>query len=248
MKTWVRKSMRAGVLAAGFLLFMGASPAQAQDQVAVDNGGVLAGNNISIPINAAVPICGNGIGAVIGAGVGIGACQATAGSEVEDDDKEEFVAVSRTESLENDQISYDNGGLIAGNNINVPINAAIPVCGNGIGAVIGAGVGIGACQATAGDEVEDEDDDDNGDPYTRLTEDDVLPSDAPAPSGLQSALPGNADLNVPDATLPLVNDAPTDLLSSLVGVPQPEYSLNGTDLGSIVEERVRALQDLPLLS
>ena len=297
MKSWVRKTLRAGVLAAGLLLFA-ASPAQAGDQVSYDNGGVLAGNNINIPINAAVPICGNGIGAVVGAGVGVGTCVATAGDSDEHEEEQTYVAPTEqaveeadqvavdnggvasgnnirvpinasvpicgngvgilglglgiascsatTGAEEADQIALDNGGVIAGNNISVPVNLAIPVCGNGIGAVLGAGVGIANCDAVAGP-VDDDDDngDDNGDNgdngddnddhgYSKRNEsgDPFTVAQQQLPSGVQ----------VPQPQVPVVGSIPT-----LVPAGDNSISVNGMELTGTLDSTTQFIPGAPTL-
>ncbi|MGH3736221.1 MAG: chaplin family protein [Micromonosporaceae bacterium] len=136
MKTWVRHTVRAGVLAAGFLLFA-TSPAQAGDQLTADNSGIGTGNNVRIPVAVAVPVCGNGVG-VAGGGVGVSDnCDARA---------------FNTEAGAETQATGGNTGIGTGNNVSVPISVAAPVCGNGVG-VAGGGVGVSDfCGAKASNE------------------------------------------------------------------------------------------------
>lgn len=136
MKSWVRNTLRVGVLAAGFLLFA-TSPAHAHDQITTGNSGIGTGNNISVPITAAGTFCGNGGG---GAGVGVGvsdSCKATS---------------TNTEGAEDAQITADNSGILTGNNVSNPWTIAGTFCGNGGG---GAGLGVGvsdSCRASATNE------------------------------------------------------------------------------------------------
>ena len=131
MKSWVRNTLRAGVLAAGFLLFA-ASPAHAGDQFSKGNSGLLTGNNVSVPIAVAAPVCGNGGG---GAGGGAGISKGCYADASNDD--------SGT------QVSDGNSGAGTGNNVSVPIAVAAPICGNGVG-IFGGGLGISdTCVATA---------------------------------------------------------------------------------------------------
>lgn len=133
MKSWVRNTLRAGVLAAGFLLFA-ASPAHAGDQFSKGNSGLLTGNNVSVPIAVAAPICGNGVG-IFGGGLGISdTCVATA---------------SNSEGAAGGgQLTKNNTGLGTGNNWSSPIAVAVPVCGNGGG---GAGGGVGISKLCVAD-------------------------------------------------------------------------------------------------
>ncbi|OLB79598.1 MAG: hypothetical protein AUI14_09725 [Actinobacteria bacterium 13_2_20CM_2_71_6] len=59
MKTWVRKSLKVGVLSAGFLLIGGAAAAQAADSH--DNFGVLAGNQPHAGVAAPASVSGNSL-------------------------------------------------------------------------------------------------------------------------------------------------------------------------------------------
>ncbi len=131
MNTWARKTIKSGVLAAAFLLVSGA-PAHA-DQSSSDNGGVLAGNNVSVPIDVDVAVCGNGVG-VLAPGVGVADC--STGVEM------------MTEA--GAQHSTDNDGLISGNNVSIPIDIDAVVCGNGVG-VLAPGIGAADC-STGGDD------------------------------------------------------------------------------------------------
>src|SRR2546421_248715 len=58
MKTWVRKSLKVGILSAGFLLIGGAAANAAST---TDNFGVLGGNQVQAPIQAPISITGNAI-------------------------------------------------------------------------------------------------------------------------------------------------------------------------------------------
>src|SRR6266702_1669506 len=59
MKTWVRKSLKVGILSAGFLLIGGAAANAAST---ADNFGVLGGNQVQAPIQAPISVTGNAIG------------------------------------------------------------------------------------------------------------------------------------------------------------------------------------------
>jgi hypothetical protein len=106
-------------------------------QVSGDNDGILNGNQIYVPVQVPINICGNGVG-VLGVGAGIsGACINGAAQDVDHEES------ARTEDTL--QASSDNDGILNGNQIYVPIQVPINICGNGVG-VLGVGAGIsGAC-------------------------------------------------------------------------------------------------------
>jgi sulfur relay (sulfurtransferase) complex TusBCD TusD component (DsrE family) len=160
MKTWVRKTLSVGVLAAGALLFAPAAAQAEISQISVGNEGVLNGNQAAVPIQVPVNVCGNGVGAVIGVGVGVsGICANGAAHDINDDDrngkgKHKYKESSRTEGAT--QFSWDNDGVLNGNQAYVPVQIPVNVCGNGVGAVIGVGVGLsGACVNGAAHDIEE---------------------------------------------------------------------------------------------
>jgi hypothetical protein len=155
MKTWVRKTLSVGVLAAGALLFAPAAAQADTAQVSVDNNGIANGNQAYAPIQIPVNVCGNGIGAVIGVGVGLnGACVNGAAQDV---DHEESFSKNTKRTEDTLQFSWGNDGIANGNQAYVPVQVPVNVCGNGIGAVIGVGVGLsGACVNGAAQDVDHE--------------------------------------------------------------------------------------------
>ena len=192
-KSWVRHSLRAGVIAAGFLLFAGA-PAQAADQYSVGNGGVLSGNNISVPVSVAANVCGVGAG-IAGHGLGVADCDANAGNTVDIDGKRDHKGdyngkhhKKEAATTEDDQLSLGNGGVLSGNNISVPVSVAANVCGIGVGALLGSGVGQAYCDANAGNTVDVE---------SATTEDDQLSlGNGGVLSGNNISIPVNVAANI----------------------------------------------------
>jgi hypothetical protein len=104
-------------------------------QGSFDNDGVLNGNQIYIPVQVPINICGNGI-AILGIAAGVGFCSNGALQDVES-------TAPRVEDTT--QISAGNDGVLNGNQIYVPVQVPINVCGNGIGAIVGIGLGVGFC-------------------------------------------------------------------------------------------------------
>ncbi|WP_306214787.1 chaplin family protein [Actinoplanes sp. RD1] len=133
MKTWARKTLSIGVLAAGALLLAPAA-AQADDsQTAVANHGILSGNNTVIDLMIPVNIAGNGIG-VAGEGQGAG----SSANYLTESGKRGDRGGNGTR-----QVSAFNRGIGSGNNTYVPVQLPINIVGNGVG-VLGYGEGRGA--------------------------------------------------------------------------------------------------------
>src|SRR4029453_6205396 len=62
MKTWVRKTLSVGVLAAGALLFAPGAAHAGVSQDTSENNGALNGTQLSAPVNIPVNFVGNAIG------------------------------------------------------------------------------------------------------------------------------------------------------------------------------------------
>src|SRR2546430_1473350 len=125
MKTWVRKSLKVGVLSAGFLLIGGAAAASAA--TTTDNFGILGGNQVQAPIQVPISVTGNAIG-LLGP-----ASAASHGSGA-------MVSPSATGAGS----SSDNTGVGSGNQVTPVIQVPIDVCGNSIGALGSADASCGA--------------------------------------------------------------------------------------------------------
>ena len=122
MKTWVRKSLKVGILSAGFLLIGGAAANAAST---ADNFGVLGGNQVQAPIQAPISVTGNAIGLLGSASAtSHGGASGTAGG----------AAAAGSTS--------DNFGIGSGNQAGVSLLAPVSVAGNAIG-------GLGSANATA---------------------------------------------------------------------------------------------------
>ncbi|MGN9908072.1 chaplin family protein [Phytohabitans sp. LJ34] len=158
MKTWVRKTLSVGVLAAGALLFAPSAVQADTAQVSIDNNGIANGNQAYAPIQIPVNVCGNGVGAVIGVGVGInGACVNGAAQDVDHRESARTESSRKNAKRTEDtlQFSWGNDGIANGNQAYVPVQVPVNVCGNGVGAVIGVGVGVnGICANGAAQDVD----------------------------------------------------------------------------------------------
>jgi hypothetical protein len=124
MKTWVRKTLSVGVLAAGALLF-GPGVAHADvHQTSYDNNGILNGAQLVAPVSVPVNIVGNAIGV---------AGEANAAG----------VGKNITEGGKVSQKSHDNNGIANGLQAYLPVNVPVNVVGNAV-AVLGEANAAGA--------------------------------------------------------------------------------------------------------
>ncbi|MBB4934668.1 intracellular sulfur oxidation DsrE/DsrF family protein [Lipingzhangella halophila] len=107
------------------------------------SGGVASGNQINIPVDAAVDICGNSVA------VG-GISEADCTTIVEElNDSSEGGDGAQTDG---------SGGVASGNQINIPVDAAVDICGNSI-----AGLGVSKAECTTVvEEIQDSEDNDGG--------------------------------------------------------------------------------------
>ncbi|MEU4621134.1 chaplin family protein [Actinoplanes sp. NPDC023801] len=115
-KTWVRKTLSVGVLAAGALLLAPAAMAQADvDQATFGNFGTLNGTQVAIPVTVPVNLVGNSAG-VLGQAqsFGVGANQVESGRKG---------AGTR-------QASFQNKGTLNGTQVAVPVTVPVNVSGN----------------------------------------------------------------------------------------------------------------------
>jgi len=126
MKTWVRKTLSVGVLAAGALL---CAPAAAQADVhqsTGDNNGILNGTQIAVPVRVPVNIVGNSLG-ILGVANAHGA------------------GVNFTESGRDVQRTGNNNGILNGTQVYLPVTVPLNVVGNAAaiaGEANAAGVGV----------------------------------------------------------------------------------------------------------
>jgi ChpA-C len=122
MKTWVRKSISVGVMAAGGLLATQA--AASADVVTTNNYGALNGTQVVVPIQVPIDVCGNAIALIGGAQA---ACDGGA------------IAVNESaHTTEADIVSANNFGALNGTQVVAPIQVPINVCGNAVALIGGA--------------------------------------------------------------------------------------------------------------
>ncbi|RCV53666.1 chaplin family protein [Marinitenerispora sediminis] len=103
------------------------------------NGSIAGGNQINVPVNVALDLCGNSVGI---AGLAGADCSK--------------VVEEIAESEENQQSTSGNGSIAGGNQINIPVNVALDVCGNAISVLGNSGADcdkiIEALQSAGGGE------------------------------------------------------------------------------------------------
>ncbi|TML25055.1 MAG: DUF320 domain-containing protein [Actinobacteria bacterium] len=139
MKTWVRKSLKVGILSAGFLLVGGAAAAQAASSS--DNFGIGSGNQVQADVAAPVSVSGNAI-ALLGGASAHGSGGATA---------------SASASAAGAGTTTHNFGILGGNQAGLSALLPVSLTGNavGVGGTAQASGGAGASasvtpHATAG--------------------------------------------------------------------------------------------------
>ncbi|RNL82982.1 chaplin [Halostreptopolyspora alba] len=85
------------------------------------SGGVASGNQINLPVNIAVDVCGNSLAA-------LGISEAECTEVVEE--------IEKSEDNGGGGETDGSGGVASGNQVNVPVDAAVDICGNSA-AVVG---------------------------------------------------------------------------------------------------------------
>src|SRR5438093_772572 len=128
MKTWVRKSIKVGILSAGFLLIGGAAANAAST---TDNFGILGGNQVHAPIQAPISISGNAIG-LLGTAHATGSGASTSGG------------------AGGAGSTSDNFAIGTGNQVTADISLPIDVCGNAVSLLGGADASCGDSGSTGG--------------------------------------------------------------------------------------------------
>ncbi|HET6533986.1 MAG TPA: chaplin family protein [Actinoplanes sp.] len=123
MKTWVRKTLSVGVLAAGALLLAPSAAHADVSQETSHNNGILNGTQLVAPVSVPVNVVGNAIGVAGEAGA------AGAGWNK-----------GRTEGGK--QSSKNNNGILNGTQAYLPVSVPVNVVGNAV-AVLGQATAIG---------------------------------------------------------------------------------------------------------
>ncbi|HEX5204847.1 chaplin family protein [Paractinoplanes rhizophilus] len=139
MKTWVRKTLSVGVLAAGALLFAPGA-AQADNggirQTTGVNSGILNGTQIAVPVRVPVNVVGNSLGIL-----GIANAQGVGVNDLESAHTTE----GRRRGPRAVQATGVNNGILNGTQVYLPINVPVNVVGNSIAALgVANATGVGA--------------------------------------------------------------------------------------------------------
>lgn len=142
--TWTKTSVKVGVLSAGVLLIGGTGAHAADNWNTSFNSGIGSGNQIKLPVQAPINICGIAIGIL-----GDANASCTGGS----------TANQGEDALATDWSSFGNSGILSGNQILAPIQAPINACGVGVGVLGNANAW---CQGGAEANLPGEDTPDNG--------------------------------------------------------------------------------------
>jgi hypothetical protein len=133
MKTWVRKSIKVGILSAGFLLVAG-------NAGAANAGGIVSGNDIEVPVQAPISLCGTAAGVL---GTAVADCAGGArGSSAAFLDAEGGAAAGMGRALVHHTGMAglaDSDGPISGNEVEVPVQIPIDLCGTAVGLLGSAG-------------------------------------------------------------------------------------------------------------
>ncbi|GAA2351624.1 hypothetical protein Cme02nite_25150 [Catellatospora methionotrophica] len=116
--TWTKTSVKVGVLSAGVLLVGGTGAHAADNWNTSFNSGIGSGNQVKLPVQAPINICGIAIGIL-----GNANASCTGGSE----------ANYGADALATDWSSFGNSGVLSGNQVLAPIQAPIDACGVGVG-------------------------------------------------------------------------------------------------------------------
>jgi len=169
MKTWVRKTLSVGVLAAGALLI---APTAAQAEIGMissDNDGIANGTQVAVPIQVPVNVCGTGVGAVLGLGAGSALCSNGAAHDVnvDDDADAQYWAADQKQAKKAKKAKHesartegawmvtgDNDGIANGTQVYAPIQVPVNICGTGVGALLGVGLGSAECSNGAAHDVD----------------------------------------------------------------------------------------------
>ncbi|MFG3011164.1 chaplin, partial [Streptomyces cinerochromogenes] len=136
----MRQTLSRGVLAAAAasgILSLSCSSALADSHAvggAQDSPGVLAGNNVQVPVEVPVNVCGNTVNGVALLNSATGNACANAASPT----RGAGVTPSAGGSSTGSQAvggAQDSPGVLAGNNVQVPVKVPVNVCGNTVGGV-----------------------------------------------------------------------------------------------------------------
>ncbi|MDA0565878.1 chaplin [Streptomonospora sp. S1-112] len=188
------------------------------------SGGIASGNQINIPVDVAVNVCGNSI-AVLGA------------SSAECTTIVNAIEEESAESSGDDAPTTDgSGGVASGNQVNIPVEAAVDICGNAV-SVLGIAEADCVEKISDGDPGKPGDGGDGeqppGDDDEQRGEEEDPEGEDPKPSAEPSPSPSTGGTATPDDQ---AAPAPGDDTGAAGGLP-----LTGPALGGLVAAAVAAI-------
>lgn len=129
MKRATRNSVIAFAVASGAMAVAGPAWADsAADGSATGSPGVLSGNDIQLPVNIPVNVCGNTVDVVGLLNPAMGnRCSNEGGRSAHKDKEKEGAAASGT--------AHDSPGVLSGNALQLPVDVPVNVVGNSVNAV-----------------------------------------------------------------------------------------------------------------
>ncbi|MDT0304770.1 chaplin family protein [Streptomonospora wellingtoniae] len=196
------------------------------------SSGVASGNQINIPVDVALDVCGNSID-VLGASEAECTTVVKAVEKSSDDEGSEGGGSPQTDG---------SSGVASGNQVNVPVDAAVDICGNAVGVL---GVAEGEClEKISHDEGGDEPGDDGEDGGDEPGDDGEDGGDEPGDDGEDGGdKPGDDGDEAPSPEQPGEDSTPDDKnapegsdTGASGGLP-----LTGPALGGLVAAAVAAI-------
>ncbi|MFX4292639.1 chaplin [Streptomyces bohaiensis] len=137
MREVTRKGL-ISVAAAGGVLVLSGGTAFADagaESVAANSPGVLAGNNVQVPVHVPVNLCGNTVNVIglLNPAIGNSCANVSAPSHGKDGGKDG--SHSHGGGAEAESVAANSPGVGSGNNVQVPVDVPVNACGNGISVV-----------------------------------------------------------------------------------------------------------------
>ncbi|MFD5318845.1 chaplin [Streptomyces sp. NPDC127098] len=135
MRQVTRKGLLTVVAAGGVFAISGGTAFADSDAAgaAVGSPGVLSGNNVQVPVNAPIQVCGNTVNVVgvLNPAFGNG-CVSESGSHA---GQGGHGAQQGDDGAEAGAVAVDSPGVGSGNNVEVPVDVPVQACGNSVDVV-----------------------------------------------------------------------------------------------------------------
>jgi hypothetical protein len=104
------------------------------DMTTAGNSGILNGNQAQVPVQVPVNVCGNSVAAVLA--LANAQCDGGADADINSDDKGGAHHGKQEASAVSDMTTVGNSGIGNGNQLQVPVQVPVNVCGNSVAAVL----------------------------------------------------------------------------------------------------------------